>query len=75
MSKDISTILEQLKNAGGSFSDCLAFFGVASVGSTHALKAKELHEEEGKIEIDSTTVVDTSDGGAYVMAWVWVGNN
>lgn len=37
--------------------------------------AKEQFVEEGTLEIDDGAVVSiSSDGGAYVAAWVWVGN-
>ena len=37
--------------------------------------AKDLHEEEGTCEIDDSAVVSKGmDSGAYVMAWVWVGD-
>ena len=35
--------------------------------------AKNKHEHEGEVEIDEPTVISrSSDGGAYVQAWVWV---
>lgn len=41
-------------------------------------KAKELHQDEGSVEVDEqgddSALVSFSDEGAYVMAWVWVGN-
>lgn len=37
--------------------------------------AKDAHEEEGTLEIDdNATVSFSSDGGAYVQVWVWVGD-
>jgi hypothetical protein len=30
--------------------------------------------EEGTLEVDPKTVLSASDDGAYVMAWLWVGN-
>lgn len=41
-------------------------------------RARELHEREGEIEIDEITaasgdrVLALNEGGAYVLAWVWV---
>jgi len=35
--------------------------------------AKRLHHSDCEVEIDSNAVVSfSSDGGAYVGAWVWV---
>ena len=39
-------------------------------------RARELHQEDGEIEIDSdagvSQNVETTADGAYVQAWVWV---
>lgn len=38
--------------------------------------AKEQHVSEGTLEVDDNAVVSFStDGGAYVQAWVWVDNS
>jgi hypothetical protein len=38
--------------------------------------AKQMYEEEGKIEIDRNAVVSQgADPGAYVQAWVWVSDD
>lgn len=42
-------------------------------------KAFDLHQDEGTLEVDqqgdgSAMVSYSDDGGAYVMAWVWVSN-
>jgi hypothetical protein len=38
--------------------------------------AREEHEDEGTLEIDEGALVSfSSDGGAYVQAWVWVGDD
>ena len=35
--------------------------------------AKNKHEHEGEVEIDDGARISrSSDGGAYVQAWVWV---
>lgn len=45
----------------------------AIVDDWYRARAKELHEEEGTLEIDSNAVVSMGDDpGAYVAAWVWV---
>lgn len=42
-------------------------------------KAKDMHQDEGTLELDEqgddSSLVSYSDEGAYVMAWVWVGND
>jgi len=36
-------------------------------------RAKELYNEDGRIEVDGNARVSAgNDGGAYVEAWVWV---
>jgi hypothetical protein len=36
-------------------------------------RAKELYNEEGRIEVDASARVSVGrGGGAYVQAWVWV---
>lgn len=38
-------------------------------------KARTLYQKDGKVEVDDGAIVSLSeDGGAYVMAWVWVSN-
>lgn len=37
--------------------------------------ARDLHQEEGEVEIDDDAVISYGDDyGAYVQAWVWVSN-
>lgn len=37
--------------------------------------AKAQHHVEGEVEVDDRAKVSrSSDGGAYIMAWVWVDN-
>ena len=36
-------------------------------------EARQIHQEDGEVEIDDGAIVSrSSDGGAYVAAWVWV---
>ena len=38
--------------------------------------ARAKHQRDGEVEIDEAAEVSVSDdGGAYVAAWVWVGND
>jgi hypothetical protein len=40
------------------------------------LAAAKKHQEEGKLEVDGNAVVSIgTDNGAYVQAWIWVGNS
>lgn len=35
--------------------------------------ARDRHQDDGEVEVDDLAVISLSeDGGAYVMAWVWV---
>ena len=36
--------------------------------------AREMYEDEGRIEIDSDASASVADEGCYVEAWVWVSN-
>lgn len=56
-----------------TFSECVGFFGDGD-DNPYVAKAHDL-QVEGEIEVDSTAVISESDdGGAYVMAWLWVSN-
>ena len=35
--------------------------------------AKKVYEEDGCIEIDDDAEVSSSEDGAYIAAWVWIG--
>jgi hypothetical protein len=37
-------------------------------------EAKAEYSEDGRIEIDDNAILSRSEEGAYVQAWVWVGN-
>lgn len=65
--------LKALIDEGLEFSKCVEAFGVGE-DNDFAKAAKDMYGSEGSVEIDSTTVLSESDGGAYVMAWVWVEN-
>ena len=41
-------------------------------------RAKELFQEDGRIEVDEDAVVSSNkdgDEGAYVQAWIWVSDD
>lgn len=42
------------------------------IWSQYSTAAFDVHHVDGKLEIDDYALVSESDGGAYVMAWVWV---
>jgi hypothetical protein len=74
MSADLQELI-RLKARGLSFGDCLRAFGVDRGSDPYARTVFQKHHRDGEIEIDSRTVVSLSDdGGAYVMAWLWVSN-
>lgn len=55
-----------------TFSEAISSFGVERDSNRYAKAALKMYAEEGRIEIDDTVVVSEGEGGAYVMAWVWV---
>lgn len=63
--------LRRLQAKGVVFDDCIEVFGEVTARSPVALAAKQRVHESGQLEIDDHTVVSESDGGAYVLAWVW----
>lgn len=66
---EIRTTLKTLISKGLTFSHCISAFGVDTDTNPYASNAPS---KDGETEIDSTTVVSEGEGGAYVMAWVWV---
>jgi len=54
------------------FADCTQIFGV---GDGYVKAAQEQYQRDGEIEVDDIAVVSDSENGAYVMAWVWVGED
>jgi hypothetical protein len=35
--------------------------------------AREHVHDEGELEVDDDAAVNLSEGGAYIQAWVWIG--
>lgn len=66
--------LKALIDDGLEFSECVEAFGVGE-DNPFAKAATDMYGSEGSVEIDSTTVLSSSDEGAYVLAWVWVANS
>lgn len=68
-------LFEQFVQAGGTFSDCVHYFGKKQTAEQleYAEIAKEL-EEEGEMEFDDVPIVSDAEteNGAYVMAWIWI---
>lgn len=68
--------LEVLIGMGLTFSDCLKAFAARRSEKEMAFvkAAKQLHHDEGTLEVDDAAQVSIDDPevGAYVMAWVWV---
>lgn len=56
-----------------TFSEAIHAFGVDAEKDPYAKAAKRMYSEEGHIEFDEERVVlSQGEGGAYVMAWLWV---
>lgn len=60
--------LAALKEQGLSFGNCVEAFGEEESPFAKAAKGYR------SVEVDEPTVISQSEGGAYVMAWVWVSN-
>jgi hypothetical protein len=65
---------------GLTFDDCRLFFASQQDNSVKKFVhvARGAFEDSGVIEFDENPVVSASDdakGGAYVMSWIWVGND
>jgi len=72
---DYQRALKRLQAKGLTFADCVRAYGIERDSDPLCKAAHAMYGEEGKIEIDSTTVRSGSgDDGDYVMAWVWVDN-
>ena len=69
---EIVAALGTLVSNGLTFSDCIGVFGVDKQTNPYAKAAADEYLIDGAIEIDDMTVLSDSDGGNYVMAWVWV---
>ncbi len=71
-------VLKALAREGLTFSDCVKVFAEQDHDQdtdAYVSAAEDRYAEEGSIEVDAPTVVSVSDdGGAYVMAWLWVSN-
>jgi hypothetical protein len=65
-------LLERAKAMGLTFGDCVGAFKAEDT-DPYLVYAQENMRRDGATEIDDEAVVSHSDdGGAYVMAWVWV---
>ncbi len=70
----LADALAALKTNGLMFGDCISAFA-AAVDDPYAAAARN-EAKEGEVEVDDCTVVSISDdGGAYVMAWIWINNS
>ena len=70
----IDELCESLNLDGLTFGDVVNLLGdtstdpyVNAAGQHHLL-------EEGTLEVEVPTIVSRGEGGAYVMAWLWVDN-
>jgi hypothetical protein len=70
----VNALYASLNHTGLDFSAVVPLFGEGPDNNAYVLAAAK-HVSEGEVEVDDATVVSNSDdGGAYVMAWVWVSN-
>lgn len=79
MSTNANDLLKQAIAAGLTFGTCVEVFAAQpdpdATEDREAIieRARDEHQSDGEVEIDDPTIVSwSSDGGAYVMAWVWV---
>ena len=74
-SADLTRSLRQLIDAGLGFGDCSRAFRAQGEERVYADYARRRLHCEGECEIDADAVVSMGgSGGAYVQAWVWVGD-
>lgn len=72
---DFQTELAKLKAEGLTFAQCITAFAAASDDPFVKAAQELVSGKEGELEVDDVTVISESeDGGAYVLSWVWVGN-
>jgi hypothetical protein len=64
-------LCEDLNNHGLSFGDVVNILGTDDSPYVAAAHEHRLLNE-GTLEVDPKTIVSESEGGAYVMAWLWV---
>lgn len=55
-----------------TIAEAIEAFGVDADKDRYAQAAKRLYAEEGRIEFDDKVALSAGEGGAYVLAWVWV---
>lgn len=72
---EIDQLVEDLNHLGLTFGDIINVIGKDD-SDPYVAAAREHHLlEEGTLEVDLPAVVsESTDGGAYVMAWLWVDN-
>lgn len=63
--------LEELRDAGLTFSECTSVFG-SNETDPYVLSALD-RTSDGDLLVEAPTVVSQSEEGAYVQAWMWVG--
>ena len=70
---ELRAALKTLVTKGLMFGTCTAMFAPATADERLYQEAASDLQRDGELEIDAPGVVSLSDdGGAYVMAWVWV---
>ena len=75
-SDEVSAALKTLVANGLTFSHCVSLLGEDSKDSPYVRAAIDIYARDAVLEIDDRSIVSESeDGGAYVMAWRWVGDD
>lgn len=72
---EIAEVADALRKAGNTklADDLAGRLKPEDDWSAYVEAAKNLHADEGEVEIDDNAIVSKGDpDGAYVMAWVWV---
>jgi len=67
-------ILSVMKSRGAEFDSCIQVFGVDANSDPYSKKACEYLLGGDDHEVDEKTVISHSDGGAWVMSWLYITN-
>jgi hypothetical protein len=68
---EVGQLCDNLNHHGLTFGEIVNILGADSGPYVEAAHEHRLLSE-GTLEVDGKTIVSESEGGAYVMAWLWV---
>jgi hypothetical protein len=68
----IDALCESLNHHGLRFGEVVNLIGDTTDDPYVVAAGQHSLLEEGTLEVDVPTIVSRSEGGAYVMAWLWV---